>query len=182
MAQPLDAAPAEADSEAGSGSPRGKGCGEPTPTRNRSRRSVGRESQAPRPLDPGAVFHLVQFLDFSPRHRDLAVRLARRFALSRAAQAFGALDLSRIAMREAYLDSFYVWLLQRVVPNGVPKTRAHGLSPSPDELRLLGLLDQYRSGQALRRVSDGAPHRRTGHGLDGHRSCPLEHAAYSPEA
>ncbi len=133
------------------------------------------------PLNPGAVFVLVQFLDFAPRHRDLAVRLAQRFVVSRASQSFGDLDLSRIAMREAYLDSFFAWLCQRVHPDGVRRTRRRGPSPGPAEMRLLGLLDQYRSGQALRRLTEGRSLRGR-RAAQGHRACPLEHAAYSPEA
>lgn len=132
-------------------------------------------------LNLGAVFLLVQFLDFAPRHRDLAVRLAQRFVHSRASQAFGALDLTRLAMRESYLDSFYAWLVSRVHPEGVCRSRRRGPSPSASEMRLLSLLDQYRSGRALRRVTEGRSSRVRQY-RDDHRACPLEHAAYSPEA
>ncbi len=106
---------------------------------------------------------MVQALDFAPRHRDLAVQLARRFASSHKALA----NSLSPELREDYRERFFVWLAERVTPEGMrAQARQRLRSPSESDMRLIGLIDQYRAGGS-RMDSSG---------------CPLVHAANSPEA
>ncbi|MEZ6004320.1 MAG: hypothetical protein R3F33_09060 [Planctomycetota bacterium] len=112
-------------------------------------------------LDPRSLRALVEFLDFAPRHHTLAVDLSRRFLASQAShlpQGSGDRD---------YTERFFEWLSRRISPAGVPRVPRNKLrSPSVQDLRLIGLLDQYRAGGMRPAGGD----------------CPLVHAAYSPGA
>ncbi|HPF15515.1 MAG: hypothetical protein H6830_04710 [Planctomycetes bacterium] len=113
--------------------------------------------------DPGSIQALVEFLDFAPRHRALAVQLAQRFTTSYAAQE----DLSTVEGRRAYWDRFFRWLAARVAPVGTPVRQNRRLrEPSASDMRLLGLIDQYRAGGWM----------------DPTTGCPLVYAANSLQA
>ena len=114
--------------------------------------------------EPGSLQSLVQSLDFAPRHRELAVELARRFLSSQSSIHRASGEGTRPPHGQELRERFFDWLLERVTPQGVRNpNRSRFRSPSEAELRLMGLLDQYRAGGSRPRASD----------------CPLVRAAQS---
>ena len=112
---------------------------------------------------PGSLQSLVLALDFAPRHRSLAVDLARRFSSSHKALGHPGSAQHGEELRER----FFSWLLERVIPEGMRNPSAGRFrSPSEAELRLMGLLDQYRAGGQRPQSAD----------------CPLVRAAQSIES
>jgi hypothetical protein len=108
-------------------------------------------------LAGGTTAALVAYLDFAPRNRELAAALARSFVRTLAPETFREVDCSELQ------DTFFSWLAPKVEPAGQrARSRKHFRTQSAADLRLLGLLDQYRASGALA----------TG-------TCPLFRAAYS---
>lgn len=103
---------------------------------------------------------LVNYLDFSPINRELSTALAQRFVRT--------LDLAnheRMACLDLQ-DRFFSWLTPKVQPQEHRvRTRRRQGSAFTSDLRLIGLIDQYRASGTR---PDGA--------------CPLFRAAFSEEA
>jgi hypothetical protein len=116
-------------------------------------------SAAPAQCTPAGrtVAELVAYLDFAPRNRELAAALARSFVRTLDSKTF-----EDVACNELQ-DNFFTWLAPKVEPEGQrARSRKHFQTQSAADLRLLGLLDQYRASGA----------KATG-------ACPLFRAAYS---
>ncbi|MDF1838207.1 MAG: hypothetical protein P1V35_10085 [Planctomycetota bacterium] len=108
----------------------------------------------------GAVASLVTYLDFSPRNRELSTVLARRFV--RTLQPGVGESWSTAELQ----DHFFTWLAPKVEPGeSRGRSRRRFKNQSAADLRLLGLLDQYRAG-----------------GQKATEACPLFRAAYSEQA
>ncbi|MCA9002507.1 MAG: hypothetical protein KDB61_11320 [Planctomycetes bacterium] len=107
----------------------------------------------------GGLPSLVAFLDFAPRHRELALALARRFMRTLDAKTAGSLP------QGALQDRFFLWLVAKTrCDDSRPRSSRRFHRHTNGELRLIGMLDQYRAG---------------GHLADD--SCPLFRAAYSEQ-
>ncbi len=109
--------------------------------------------------EAGVVANLVSYLDFSPRNRELSTALARRFM--RTLRPGHAETRTPAEIQ----DQFFSWLAPKVEPmEGRARTRRQFSKPSAADLRMIGLLDQYRAGGG----------KATG-------ACPLFRAAYSDQ-
>ena len=107
----------------------------------------------------GALACLVIYLDFSPRNSELATTLSRRFLQTfdtHRAEEMHCVDLQ---------ERFFNWLAPKVEPEEFrARNRRRFKSMAGSDLRLVGLLDQYRASGA--KATDACPLFRAAHSAD----------------